>query len=167
MRLYEQFVKVLQYKKQVRLLKIQIMIISLCSIFASGIVLYSMFLAPPSFELVKSIGVDESGDNDVYGLYSMNNKIKVVVDSDNTLETIYHEYAHFIYHKKMSKEDRKIWDNQLCNIVSNYTQYSIKDQCTEKFAILFSNYVILDTEHNYFSPEINVFLEEMYIKHIK
>jgi hypothetical protein len=107
-----------------------------------------------------------------YGLYQSDNSIQAIVKYGDTEDTIYHEYGHYIYFKKLTRSERKEWDTVYCPMMDDYPAYMPDEQCSEKFAEAFKYYIKTKGKYQeyiemYFtSPELYKYIETAYKKWI-
>lgn len=119
----------------------------------------------PTFELKREItscfGLEKEGYS-TNGDYDSWNHIRLSLSSADALETIYHEYGHYIYSKKMTKEERKEWDLEYCTKIEDIEMYRSSNQCTEKWAREFANftykYAWLGNETSFTSKIFNKYI---------
>ncbi len=155
-----------QLKKQIQVLSLEVMVMSLCCIAISLYVLYGMLLGQPTIKLNKEPGQD--GEYMVVGHFSFDNKINLWANPDYALSTVYHEYGHYIYFKKMSSNERKEWVKEYCGLIDDLDRPG--NQCEEKFAVLFSGFMQNEAYSNksrwYYDDKIRVFIDKAYQKYI-
>lgn len=113
-----------------------------------GIILLLMYddTSYPTIQFVKQMD-----DDDLNGYYDgFRNKMTLAAEGQYPYYTFIHEYAHWIYLKRLNKTEKRDWDDKLCN--KTYPAYdalydSEREKCSEHFAISMSQYVLQEGWH--------------------
>lgn len=116
-----------------------------------------------------------------YGMYSPGHNIMFIslginksgfYDCEDRLSTVYHEYAHYIWYKKMTGAERAEWRdiyNQF-NISERYTLDSYNESEYVKETWAFSFAIYLTYKKFYFSDEfdrLDSFERKIFMKYIE
>lgn len=131
---------------------------------------------PPKINFVKTLGIDSEGYTSLGNYIRMTNNINIGLDNHlDTYNTIFHEYSHYIYFRKLSRNEIKEWEN----ICHKYTMPSYEylfdgmtnKRCEEMFAINMAYYLeFINHDKMYLTIWENKtewfdFIERMYIKY--
>lgn len=122
----------------------------------------------PTIEWVKYSYKDDS----VGQYFKFLNHITIDTDSPNQFETICHEYSHWIYQKRMTKEDKEYFIKDICEIENSTNiskMYKQKEVCEEVFVRGLAKMMIHKSvwiEPEYDNIIFKGYMEQMYYKYV-
>lgn len=129
-------------------------LIKLTNVFYLGIIV-SMFIlfVPanddfPTYSLqqgkifTKNIGDEQFPTHGNYNYLTNHINIDITSPLIEVEEIFYHEYAHWLWYKKLSSIERNYWYKNICNEDLELPGYTKEETCKEWFAIIFAGYLM-------------------------